>query len=295
MKRPRDSEQRPVPREEARSACLPRASARVFAGGCSALLLAGAAWAQDAGGDGASPDNAQRLQRMEMRLAEQDRQIDALRVLVERQQQALDAVTGGQRSAHLDELRARGADSALPGLPLAIGAGIATYAPAADGATRMEDTAGTSQAATAAQQGDALTPVGRPPEQAERPPEIAQIFEQPGVLTPKGRFILEPSLQLGYSSNDRVALVGYTVIPAILIGLIDVRQVKTSSLTASLAARYGVSRRLELELKAPFSYINTDTVSREIFTGSAQDKVFNANGSGMGDVELTTRLQLNRG
>lgn len=295
MKRPRDSEQRPVPREEARSAYLTRASARVFAGGCSALLLAGAAWAQDAGGDGASPDNAQRLQRMEMRLAEQDRQIDALRVLVERQQQALDAVTGGQRSTHLDELRARGADSALPGLPLAIGAGIATYAPAADGATRMEDTAGTSQAETAAQQGDALTPVGRPPEQAERPPEIAQIFEQPGVLTPKGRFILEPSLQLGYSSNDRVALVGYTVIPAILIGLIDVRQVKTSSLTASLAARYGVSRRLELELKAPFSYINTDTVSREIFTGSAQDKVFNANGSGMGDVELTTRLQLNRG
>ena len=277
-----------------RCARLPRPSGWMLAGGCSALLLAGGAWAQDADG-GPSPDDVQRLQRMETRLAEQDRQIGALRALVERQQHALDALADGQQAARLDELRARGADAAPSGLPLAIGTGVATLAPAASDMTQTPGTDSTAQASAGVQANDGLTPVGRPPEAAERPPEIAQIFEQPGVLTPKGRFVLEPSLQLGYSSNDRVALVGYTVIPAILIGLIDVRQVKTSSLTASVAARYGVSRRLELELKAPFSYINTDTVSREIFTGSAQDKVFNANGKGLGDVEFTTRYQLNRG
>ncbi|HEY4554902.1 MAG TPA: acetate kinase, partial [Lysobacter sp.] len=138
-------------------------------------------------------------------------------------------------------------------------------------------------------------PVGRAPEQASRPPEIAQIFDQPGVLTPRGRFVLEPSLQTGYSSNERVALVGYTVLPALLVGLVDVRQVKTSTTTAALTGRYGVTNRLELEAKVPYLHIDADTVSREIFTGTAQDRVFNASGKGLGDIELTARYQLNRG
>src|SRR5690606_1859018 len=117
----------------------------------------------------------------------------------------------------------------------------------------------------------------------------------PGVLTPAGQLVLEPSMQFGYSGNDRVALVGYTVIPAILVGLIDARQLKTTSLTAALAARYGLGRRLELELKAPFSHISSDTVSREIFTGSAQDSVFQADGKGLGDIELTARYQFEQG
>ena len=137
--------------------------------------------------------------------------------------------------------------------------------------------------------------MGRPPESDGRPPEVAQIFDQPGVLTPAGQLVLEPSMQFGYSSNDRVALVGYTVIPAILIGLIDVRQVKTTSLTAALAARYGLGSRLELEAKVPYSYISSDTVSREIFTGSAQDAVFQADGKGLGDIELTARYQFEQG
>src|SRR3546814_12813826 len=97
---------------------------------------------------------------------------------------------------------------------------------------------------------------------------MAQIFDQPGVLTPRGKFVLEPSLQLGYSASDRVALVGYTIIPAILIGLIDVRQVKTTSITGALSTRYGLTNHLELELRVPSSWIRGDTVRRAIFTGT---------------------------
>jgi hypothetical protein len=50
------------------------------------------------------------------------------------------------------------------------------------------------------------------------------LFEQPGVLTPRGQIIVEPSAQFGYSSSNRVVLVGYTIIPALLIGLVDVRE-----------------------------------------------------------------------
>ena len=138
-------------------------------------------------------------------------------------------------------------------------------------------------------------PVGQAPESQSRPPQIAQIFDQPGVLTPRGTFVFEPTLQLGYSANDRVALVGYTIIPAILIGLIDVRQVKTTTGVATLTGRYGLTNRLELEAKVPYVYVNGDTVSREIFTGSAQDKVFEADGRGLGDAEFTVRYQINQG
>lgn len=141
----------------------------------------------------------------------------------------------------------------------------------------------------------AQQPVGQAPTEESTRPQVAQIFEQPGVLTPRGKFVLEPSLQLGYSSSDRVALIGYTIIPAILIGLIDVRQVKTTTATATLTGRYGVTNRFELEAKLPYVYSHTDTISREIFTGSATDRAFNTEGSGIGDVEFTARYQFNQG
>jgi hypothetical protein len=138
-------------------------------------------------------------------------------------------------------------------------------------------------------------PVGQAPERDTRPPAVAPIFNQPGVLTPRGKLVVEPSYQFGYSSADRVALIGYTVIPAILIGLIDARQVKTTTQTGAIALRYGLTNRLELELRVPYVYGHTDTISREIFTGSATDKVFTSSGHGIGDVEATARYQLNDG
>ena len=62
-----------------------------------------------------------------------------------------------------------------------------------------------------------------------------------------------------------------------------------------MTGRYGFTNRFELEAKVPYVYINGDTVSREIFTGTAVDNVFNADGNGLGDVEATARYQLNLG
>ncbi|AJW44179.1 acetate kinase [Ralstonia mannitolilytica] len=141
----------------------------------------------------------------------------------------------------------------------------------------------------------AATPVGKPPEPSDQPPRIAQIFDEPSALTPPGKVVVEPSLQMAYSSSDRVALVGYTIIPALLIGLIDVRQVKTTTLTGTVAVRYGLARRWELEARVPYVYSTSDTVSRELFTGTATDNAFSSHGHGIGDVELTARYQLNAG
>ena len=143
--------------------------------------------------------------------------------------------------------------------------------------------------------GDQQQPVGKAPPHDSRPPEVAPLFEAPGVLTQKGKYVLEPSLQFGYSSSNRVALVGYTIIPALLIGLIDVREVKRNTFSASLTGRTGLTNRLEVEVKLPYVYRSDATVSRELFTGTSVERVFDTSGKSIGDVELGARYQLNDG
>ncbi|TAN08035.1 MAG: acetate kinase [Rhodanobacteraceae bacterium] len=171
--------------------------------------------------------------------------------------------------------------------PGGVGAQVSAPSAATDGAVAY---AATDVATTAGQQ-----PVGAAPQTDTRPPAVAPIFDQPGVLTPRGKFVLEPSYQFGYSSTDRVALIGYTIIPALVIGLIDVRQVRITNQIAELTARYGITNRMEVEVRVPYVDGHTDTTSREIFTGSATDRVFTTNGKGIGDVEATVRYQFNDG
>ena len=228
------------------------------------------------------------LDDLQREINAQTRRLEELRDSLAQQEQA---VANLQRALDEERLDAERGAGAAPGTVLPT---LAQQAPAAvQPAPPAQRQAQQTPAPQQPQQG--RKPVGQAPESAMRPPEVAQIFDQPGVLTPAGQFILEPSLQYGYSANDRVALVGYTVIPAILIGLIDVRQVKTTSGVGTITGRMGIGGRFEIEAKVPYVYLNGDTVSREIFTGSAQDRVFNASGHGMGDIEATARYQLNRG
>ena len=266
-----------------------------------------------------------RLDALQRQLNEQTQRLQQMRELMQAQERQIFGLQNALNEEILANARARGAPAPVivPALNQAptfrdAPAGSPTYvvvgpspasatggiAPARNAGTQVAQATAPARSAQAAGAqaappvaGDAQAPqrVGQAPESDSRPPEVAQIFDQPGVLTPKGKLVVEPAIQYGYSANDRVALVGYTIIPAILIGLIDVRQVKTTTAVATLTGRYGVSRRMELEAKLPYVYIHSDTVSREIFTGSAQDRVFNARGSGMGDVELTGRYQINRG
>lgn len=124
--------------------------------------------------------------------------------------------------------------------------------------------------------------------------DVGTLFGEPTILTRKGRFVFEPSLQYSYSSSDRVSIVGYTILPALVIGLIDVRSVDRSTWIAAATLRYGLTNRWELEAKVPYVYRSDDALSRPIdLTGSAQDKLFSADGNGLGDVELAARYQLN--
>lgn len=253
--------------------------------GALALAAPAMAAAQDLGSDVWPETQATRLDALQQQIEAESRALDEMQRQLDDKSRRLQRLQQVLNDEILASARARGVTAPATAAYMQ---GAAAPVPQARPAPAMP-------AQAAATQQVPTQPVGQAPESETRPPEVAQIFEQPGVLTPRGRFILEPSIQYGYSSNDRVALIGYTVIPAILIGLIDVRQVKTTTGVLTLTGRYGLTNRLELEAKVPYVHVSTDTVSREIFTGSAQDSVFATTGKGMGDVEATVRYQLNRG
>jgi len=224
-------------------------------------------------------EQGERIDAMRSQISAQIEQLDAMKRALAQQEADYQALRHAVGMDVLDKQRAGSIAAGGPGasaLPMPAADAVAASAPSTDQAQGQQE-------------------VGQAPKQDTRPPEVAQIFQQPGVLTPKGKLIIEPAYQFGYSSVDRVALVGYTVIPAILIGLIDARQVKDTTQIGWLTSRYGITNRLEVEVRIPYVYAHQDTVSREIFTGTATDNAFGSSGHGLGDIEATARYQLNVG
>jgi hypothetical protein len=125
--------------------------------------------------------------------------------------------------------------------------------------------------------------------------EIAAAVEQQrGVLTPHGQFVIDPSLQFTTASSSRVSIVGFTVIPAVTIGIIDVRQITRNAFVAALDGRYGLSNRLEISGHVPYVTQHESSQNRPFGVPSGTDEVFSASGSGIGDVQLGLRYQFNQ-
>ncbi|MCY7370574.1 MAG: acetate kinase [Polaromonas sp.] len=224
------------------------------------LMGVGAARAQAPGPSPAAPDaSGARVESLQRQLQEQARQIETLKRAV------------AEQEARQREMQRSLGQQTPP-----------VVAPATPAASDQPDTRRPVR-------------VGTAPDSEAQPPAVAPLFDQAGVLTPSGRYVLEPSLQYSYSSSNRVALVGYTIIPALLIGLVDVREVKRSTVTGALALRYGLSNRLELEARLPYVYRSDSAISREIFTGSASERVFSTSGKAVGDAESGARYQINDG
>ncbi len=100
-------------------------------------------------------------------------------------------------------------------------------------------------------------PVGKaPPKQATRI-DVSAIpklsTNNSGVLTRSGTLIIEPRLGYSYTDSNRVFLDAYSFLPALVVGLIDLREIKRHTFIGSLGARYGVNDRWEVDAK--FSYM----------------------------------------
>jgi hypothetical protein len=127
--------------------------------------------------------------------------------------------------------------------------------------------------------------------------------DQPGVLTAKGKLLIESSLQYANSSSNRVAFVGISPLPNIslvlTIGVNEVREINRDTFTGALAFRLGLTNRLEIETRLPYVSRSDTTTYRATSPlpgeSNPRNTVFDAGGRDMGDVEAALRYQMNSG
>lgn len=143
--------------------------------------------------------------------------------------------------------------------------------------------------------GTPIQPVGEQPPEQEIQPEVQAIAEFGGVLTPKGRLVLEPEFQYSHESINRMTFEGVEILSTLLIGVFTAQDLDRDSYTASLTGRLGFTDRLELEMKVPYVYRDeTERVTvAEVDPEFTLDRELS--GNSLGDIELAAHYQLNRG
>lgn len=247
-----------------------RLGGRVLAGPALAFALAGGALAET------PPDTAQQLQRIEAqlaaqadRLAQQEQRLAAQQAVIDRQARQLQALQSEQDTA-LADIRAGSRSAAVPLADAATGQRlIASAAPPEE-------------------------PVGQAPSAESRVREVAAIPEHVGVLTPPGQLVLDPTLEYVRSSRNRLVFRGVEIVPGIQLGVIEASDADRDAITATAAARYGITDRLEAEVRIPYVYRH-DRITTLAQRDQTVSRTRALEGQDLGDIELGLRYQLTSG
>lgn len=247
-----------------------------------AALLGGPAFADGEGEVAAQLARlAERLAQQEERLAAQERQLSEQSALLAAQAAQIET----QRKRLVYGLSP--APEPLEDLDAMRGAGPG----GANQIILLGQAAAGDAAATSA---TPVRPVGEAPRNVEPPPIVTALPEGQGVLTPPGKFVIDPSFDYSRSSSNRLVYRGVEIVTGIQVGLIEANDADRDTVTTAVAARYGVTPRLEVEARIPYVYRfdRILTLAQRDSTISRQQEL---EGSGFGDIEASARYQLNRG
>lgn len=122
---------------------------------------------------------------------------------------------------------------------------------------------------------------------------VASSLKAQGLMTPKGRFEIEPTFSYSQNSVNRISILGYTQLPALVVGIIEAEDADFTTFTWAVAARYGLTERIELELRAPWVYRHDSITKRNQDDGVQNPTKHTSSGGGLGDVEAAIRYQFN--
>ncbi len=129
----------------------------------------------------------------------------------------------------------------------------------------------------------------------EKPPEIAAVIEEGGVLLQKGKLVVTPAVEYTHSTSTRVSISGFSIIPALNIGAFDISKVKRDILSPSVGVRYGITNRFEIDARVPYVYRQDSTSTRQLGVPNPPETLTTADGADLGDVEFGAHYQINDG
>ena len=137
------------------------------------------------------------------------------------------------------------------------------------------------------------SPVGIAPKKKTEPPTVETLVSSTGILIPAGKLLVENSLEYIHNTASQLAIQGFTVVPAILVGSINVQSVSQDYYMDILTFYYGLTNRLEIEADVPYVYRTENVVTRPIASSSSPIDV-NSAGSNIGDVQFGLHYQFNQ-
>jgi len=239
-----------------------------FAGLCVALCLTPNLSADDA------VDT--RLDTLEQTIAEQERALERQRGELQRLRESIKTNSGEQTPEVTAD---RPAPAAVYGAP----------------ATNTVDVIDPRSLESARAAGP--EPVGQAPEaRREAPSSLLSLpGDVQGVLSTQGKFTLEPSFQFSNSQLNRFTFRGIEIIDTVLLGIVEAEDSDRDLYTLSVTGRYGLTNRIELEMKVPYIW-RDDTLSAiipQINTMTATER--GLEGDGIGDIDLAVHYQINQG
>ncbi|MET0588357.1 MAG: hypothetical protein ABWZ75_07510 [Novosphingobium sp.] len=241
--------------------------------------------------ESSTPDAATPLAADLSRLQEQ---IEAQRREIQDQRRVLDAQEDNLRKledALLDTMRGAGIPRPQFAQSPPVWAGSVPVPLPAPG--------GSSSGGFVAQPAEGVSTVGAKP--TEKPPvqEVAVLAEQGSVLTKAGRLTVEPTLEYARDDRNRFVFRGIEIPQSVLVGVFDINESRQDVFTAAATVRYGLSNRMEVGVKVPYIYRQDTAVLVPLVQNPPQSGAGTVNtsvdGSGLGDIELIGRYQINDG
>lgn len=156
-----------------------------------------------------------------------------------------------------------------------------------------QEAATASQASGTASQGGTAGTLAEAQSAREQAPSRSikdALLQQNAVFDRK--FTLESSLSYSRYDRKQLTLNGFLALDAIFLGNIAIQNVESNSLNYNLAARYGVSPRLTLNLDVP--YLGRETVYQKGGAGGSAAAIAEeqTRGAGIGDITVSANYKL---
>ena len=122
------------------------------------------------------------------------------------------------------------------------------------------------------------------------------ISQTGGVLTPKGTLVIEPSLQYSYYNTNQVNVNGFTIVPGITFGNVNINKVYEDLLTEQMTLRYGLTNRSDIYVQIPFDTGYSTTTTSPVLVGQNVGPIsVSAHAFNLGDIAFGGSYQLNNG
>ena len=242
------------------------------------------------------------LKKQEQTLHQQVLELDRKSQLLDRKNQLLDQQLRSIRATGLGPVSAVPTAAATQPVPAPAASAVEvaqTPAPAAAPAPAASAPAAPAASPGGGGGGGESAPIAGPSAAQQQARQVVEtspnLSASGGVLTPKGQFVIDPSIEYDYWSQNQLGVNGFQIIPGITFGNIFANRVEQNITTAAVTGRYGITDRLEVNVKVPFVYNSGSTTSLIPVGTTAELLTLNATGSGIGDIQVGTSYQFNSG